>query len=75
MYICKNNDNYFFILGHASCLVVLAEEEAVFIDLESEDWPSFAAPYLASLHSSAITCSVLASSVAADVYDKIKVIK
>lgn len=58
--------------GHASCLVILAEEEAVFIDLESEDWPSFAAPYLASLHSSAITCSVLASSVAADVYDKIK---
>nr|XP_045599883.1 lethal(2) giant larvae protein homolog 1-like isoform X2 [Procambarus clarkii] len=58
--------------GHASCLAILAEEEAVFIDLESEDWPAFAAPYLASLHSSAITCSVLASSVAADVYDKIK---
>lgn len=58
--------------GHASCLAILAEEEAVFIDLETEDWPAFAAPYLASLHSSAITCSVLASSVALEVYDKIK---
>ncbi|XP_042209122.1 lethal(2) giant larvae protein homolog 1-like isoform X2 [Homarus americanus] len=58
--------------GHASCLAILAEEEAVFIDLETEEWPAFAAPYLASLHSSAITCSVLASSVAEDVFDKIK---
>lgn len=45
----------------------------MFIDLESEDWPPLAAPYLASLHSSAITCSLLASDVASDVYSKIKV--
>lgn len=61
------------IPGHATCLVILAEEEVVFIDLESEDWPPLAAPYLASLHSSAITCSLLASDVASDVYSKIKV--
>ncbi|KAK7072313.1 Lethal(2) giant larvae protein 1, partial [Halocaridina rubra] len=58
--------------GHASCLVILAEEEIVFIDLDSEDWPAFASPYLACLHSSALTCSFLASNVSADIYDKIK---
>ncbi|XP_064105601.1 lethal(2) giant larvae protein homolog 1-like isoform X1 [Macrobrachium nipponense] len=58
--------------GHASCLVVLAEEEVVFIDLETEEWPAFASPYLACLHSSAVTCSFLASSVSPDIYEKLK---
>lgn len=58
--------------GVADCLVILAEEEIVFIDLVTEDWPSHGAPYLASLHSSAITCSYLCASVANDVLDKIK---
>lgn len=38
-------------------LIVLAEEELVVIDLDSEKWPSFQLPYINSLHSSAITCS------------------
>uniref|UniRef100_T1IK87 Uncharacterized protein n=1 Tax=Strigamia maritima TaxID=126957 RepID=T1IK87_STRMM len=38
-------------------LIILAEEEMIGIDLESEDWPTFKAPYLSSLHSSAITCA------------------
>ena len=36
-------------------VIVLAEEEIVAIDLTSEGWPTFRQPYLASLHSSAIT--------------------
>ncbi|XP_047485620.1 lethal(2) giant larvae protein homolog 1-like isoform X1 [Penaeus chinensis] len=58
--------------GQAGCLVVLAEEEVVFIDLMTEEWPSFAAPYLASLHSSAITCLYLVSGIMPDIYEKIK---
>lgn len=54
-------------------MVILAEEEVVFIDLESEDWPAFRAPYLASLHSSAITCAYLVSGVLNEVMEKIKV--
>ncbi|KAK8379078.1 hypothetical protein O3P69_019122 [Scylla paramamosain] len=65
--IVKNKDT-----GVGSSLVVLAEEEVVFIDLETEDWPAFQAPYLASLHSSAITCAYLAAGVLNEVMDKIK---
>ncbi|XP_055877126.1 lethal(2) giant larvae protein homolog 1 isoform X2 [Biomphalaria glabrata] len=38
-------------------LVILAEEELVVLDLESESWPCFRLPYLNSVHSSAVTCS------------------
>ena len=38
-------------------VLVLAEEEIVAIDLETEGWPSYKLPYLCSLHSSAITCA------------------
>lgn len=58
--------------GVGSCLVILAEEEVVFIDLESEDWPAFRAPYLASLHSSAITCSYLVAGVLNEVMEKVQ---
>lgn len=44
-------------------LVVLVEEEIIFIDLRSEGWPVFRAPYLATLHSSAITCSAHVTNV------------
>ena len=37
-------------------LIILAEEEIVFIDLVSRGWPEWSAPYLMSLHASAITC-------------------
>jgi len=42
--------------GEPECLVILTEEEAVFIDLASKGWPVFQPPYLHSIHASAITC-------------------
>ncbi|KAH0632032.1 hypothetical protein JD844_020056 [Phrynosoma platyrhinos] len=44
-------------------LVVLVEEELVAIDLKTPGWPTIPAPYLAPLHSSAITCSYHISNV------------
>ncbi|XP_065560040.1 lethal(2) giant larvae protein-like isoform X2 [Artemia franciscana] len=44
-----------------SALIILAEEELVAIDLSSEGWPVFKVPYLASLHSSAVTDQVVAT--------------
>ena len=37
-------------------IIILAEEEIVFIDLVTRGWPEWQAPYLTSLHASAITC-------------------
>jgi len=51
-------------------LVVLAEEELIVIDLISPGWPSFASPYLASLHCSAITAQT-AVTVTTELYEKI----
>lgn len=52
-------------------LVVLAEEEIVFIDLLTEGWPSFTLPYLSALHSSAIISSHHVSNVTEELWDKI----
>ncbi len=52
-------------------LVVLAEEELIVVDLITPGWPSFFLPYLASLHSSAIT-SQTTVSVTPQLYQKIK---
>lgn len=38
-------------------VVVLLEEELVALDLQSAGWQAYRSPYLASLHSSAITCA------------------
>ncbi|KAB7500068.1 Lethal(2) giant larvae-like protein 2 [Armadillidium nasatum] len=57
--------------GDVSTLVVLAEEEIVFIDLATEGWPVFKNPYLATLHSSAITCSSYISKVDTEIFEKI----
>ena len=38
-------------------VLILAEEELVMIDLESNSWPVFRLPYLHSVHASAITCA------------------
>ena len=46
---------YFSEFDDPHSVIVLAEEEIVAIDLTSEGWPTFRQPYLASLHSSAIT--------------------
>nr|XP_006817104.1 PREDICTED: lethal(2) giant larvae protein homolog 1-like isoform X3 [Saccoglossus kowalevskii] len=53
-------------------LVVLVEEELVVIDLQSEGWPTFNKPYLASLHASAITTTTHCSNVPNDVWEKIQ---
>ncbi|KAI5723945.1 hypothetical protein M8J76_013128 [Diaphorina citri] len=45
----------------AACLVVLAEEELLVIDLAHPDWRTLPLPYLVSLHASAVTFSAVVS--------------
>lgn len=52
-------------------VLVLAEEEVVVIDLLSEGWPAFRQPYLASLHSSAITTATHVANVPETLWNKI----
>ncbi|KAF1397810.1 hypothetical protein FQV23_0014416, partial [Spheniscus humboldti] len=52
-------------------LVVLVEEELVAIDLQTPGWPTIPAPYLAPLHSSAITCSCHISNVPLKLWERI----
>ncbi|TKS91705.1 Lethal(2) giant larvae protein -like protein 1 [Collichthys lucidus] len=54
-----------------SALVVLLEEELVAIDLQTPGWPSLPTPYLAPLHSSAITCSFHISSVPPKLWERL----
>lgn len=55
----------------AEVLVVLLEEELVAYDLTDETVPQINAPYLHSLHASAVTCNHLVSQVTSEVYEKI----
>ncbi|XP_029691857.1 lethal(2) giant larvae protein homolog 1 isoform X2 [Takifugu rubripes] len=55
----------------ASALVVLLEEELVVIDLQTPGWPTLPTPYLAPLHSSAITCSFHISSVPPKLWERL----
>ncbi|NWX19331.1 L2GL1 protein, partial [Aegotheles bennettii] len=52
-------------------LVVLVEEELVAVDLQTPGWPTIPAPYLAPLHSSAITCSCHVSNVPLKLWERI----
>ncbi|CAG5134037.1 unnamed protein product [Candidula unifasciata] len=52
-------------------IVILAEEELVVLDLESESWPAFRLPYLHSVHSSAITSTHHVSNVPEQLWQKI----
>uniref|UniRef100_A0A674ESA1 LLGL scribble cell polarity complex component 1 n=1 Tax=Salmo trutta TaxID=8032 RepID=A0A674ESA1_SALTR len=54
-----------------SALVVLLEEELVVIDLLTTGWPSVPPPYLAPLHSSAITTSCHLDDVPAKLWDRL----
>ncbi|KAM6914169.1 lethal(2) giant larvae protein homolog 1 [Lycodopsis pacificus] len=54
-----------------SAVVVLLEEELVVIDLQTPGWPSLPTPYLAPLHSSAITCSFHVSSVPPKLWERL----
>lgn len=52
-------------------LVVLVEEELVVIDLQTPGWPTVSAPYLAPLHSSAITCAYHIANVPLKLWERI----
>ncbi|XP_024900140.1 lethal(2) giant larvae protein homolog 1 isoform X1 [Pteropus alecto] len=52
-------------------LAVLLEEELVVLDLQTPGWPAVPAPYLAPLHSSAITCSAHVANVPAKLWSRI----
>ncbi|XP_023670840.1 lethal(2) giant larvae protein homolog 1-like [Paramormyrops kingsleyae] len=54
-----------------SALVVLLEEELVAIDLQTPGWPAIPSPYLAPLHSSAITCSYHVSNVPVKLWERV----
>ena len=52
-------------------LIILSEEEIVFIDLLTPGWPEFLPPSLVSLHASAVTCLSLFSSVSPDLLTRL----
>lgn len=52
-------------------LIVLLEEELCAYDLTDPKVPPIKAPYLHSVHTSAVTCNYLASQVSQEIYDKI----
>uniref|UniRef100_A0AAQ4NSZ6 LLGL scribble cell polarity complex component 1 n=1 Tax=Gasterosteus aculeatus aculeatus TaxID=481459 RepID=A0AAQ4NSZ6_GASAC len=54
-----------------SAVVVLLEEELVVMDLRTPGWPSLPTPYLAPLHSSAITCSFHVSGVPPKLWERL----
>ncbi|XP_059094982.1 lethal(2) giant larvae protein-like isoform X2 [Tigriopus californicus] len=53
-------------------IFVLTEEELVTIDLATDSWPVFHAPYLNSIHASAITALIQVSNVSECVFTKLK---
>ncbi|GAB6025766.1 UDP-N-acetylmuramoyl-L-alanyl-D-glutamate--2, 6-diaminopimelate ligase, variant 4 [Chamberlinius hualienensis] len=61
-------------LDDPHALVVLAEEEIVVIDLLDDNWAPFKAPYLASLHSSAITCAQHFSDIPDSLWEKLQTV-
>uniref|UniRef100_A0A673ILY7 Lethal(2) giant larvae protein homolog 1-like n=1 Tax=Sinocyclocheilus rhinocerous TaxID=307959 RepID=A0A673ILY7_9TELE len=65
---CTDKDKEF---DDPSALVVLLEEELVVIDLQMVGWPTVPAPYLAPLHSSAITCSCHISNVPPKLWERV----
>ncbi|KAG9467703.1 hypothetical protein GDO78_014447 [Eleutherodactylus coqui] len=74
---CESNGSS-FITSHSdggydnpTALVVLVEEELVVIDLQTPGWPTIPSPYLAPLHSSAITCAYHISNVTLKLWERI----
>uniref|UniRef100_A0A3P8WQI3 LLGL scribble cell polarity complex component 1 n=1 Tax=Cynoglossus semilaevis TaxID=244447 RepID=A0A3P8WQI3_CYNSE len=59
------------VFDDPTALVVLLEEELVVIDLQTPGWPSLPSPYLAPLHSSAITCSCHISHVPPKLWERL----
>ncbi|XP_061088611.1 lethal(2) giant larvae protein homolog 1 isoform X2 [Conger conger] len=65
---CTDSEEEF---DNPTALVVLLEEELVVIDLLTTGWPTIPSPYLAPLHSSAITCSCHISNVPPKLWDRV----
>lgn len=63
----KSEDGY----DNPTALVVLVEEELVVIDLLTPGWPTIPSPYLAPLHSSAITCAYHIANVTLKLWERI----
>lgn len=63
--------NSFLDYDDPHSIIVLAEEELVAIDLQSEGWQCYKQPYLWSLHSSAITCAAHNANVPEALWNKI----
>ncbi|XP_012555599.1 lethal(2) giant larvae protein homolog 1 isoform X1 [Hydra vulgaris] len=56
--------------NNPAVLIVLCEEEVVFIDIQKPDsYPVYLKPYLACIHSSTITCSTHISNCPASLWD------
>lgn len=56
-FVVVNSDELLMQFDNPDILLLLAEEELVAIDLQSEPWQQTLTPYMATIHSSAITCS------------------
>lgn len=59
------------VYDNPRALLVLVEEELVAVDLQTPGWPTITPPYLAPLHSSAITCSYHISNIPAKLWERI----
>jgi lethal(2) giant larvae protein len=53
-------------------LLILAEEELVAIDMTDDSWPVYPAPYLNSIHASAVTCLSHVADIDDDLFLKIR---
>lgn len=59
--------------GPPDALIILAEEELIAVDLQSENWPLFYPhPYLNAIHPSAVTCFNHIDNVSDQVYTALK---
>jgi hypothetical protein len=61
----------FFTIDEPQSLVVLLNEEIVFIDLITDSWPLYHLPYLNSIHASPIICTTFVCNVNQDFYKKL----
>lgn len=59
--------------GPPAALIILAEEEVIAVDLQSENWPLFYPhPYLNAIHPSAVTCFHHVDDVSDQVYQRLQ---
>ncbi len=59
------------MIDEPQTLVVLLNEEIVFIDLITDTWPLYHLPYLNSIHASPIICTTVVCNINQDFYKKL----